>query len=298
MRTACSRRDAGPDNPATNIIMSLRSRFTWRTAVFGPGLQPVSRIVATDASSGAAAVDMPPTDVAVLVFHRFSNACGTDPMTVGIATFEAQLAYVRRLGYRIVPLRDIVGWLRGEPVVLPPKAIALTIDEGHASIFDWARTIALRERAPITLFVYPSAIGEAPDSLTWHQLRVLHKTGWFDVQSHAWWHPDLNAAHRSSGALLDATRTQFEQARARIEREIGNTVDLLAWPFGAFDGELGAAAREAGYVAGFTLEPSKIRSDAPMLTLPRFLMVEECTPAVLRRLLAKTGAAREEAARR
>ncbi|AGK49664.1 polysaccharide deacetylase family protein [Burkholderia thailandensis MSMB121] len=270
--------------------MPSRSRFTWRTAVFGPGLRPVSRIVAADASSGAPA-DAPPADVAVLVYHRFSNDSGADPMTVGTATFEAQLAYLRRLGYRIVPLRDIVGWMRGEPVVLPPKAVALTVDEGHASIFDWVRTIALRERVPITLFVYPSAVDESPGSLTWHQLRVLHKTGWFDVQSHAWWHPDLNAAHRSSAAFRDATRAQFEQARARIEREIGNTVDLLAWPFGAFDGELGAAAREAGYVAGFTLEPSKIRRDTPMLTLPRFLMVEECKPAVLRRLLAKTGAA-------
>ncbi|ONA01239.1 polysaccharide deacetylase family protein [Burkholderia pseudomallei] len=279
--------------------MSFRSRFTWRTAVFGPGFRPVSRIVATTASSGAPAVAAPPTDVAVLVYHRFSNVCGADPMTVGVATFEAQLAHLRRLGYRFVPLRDVIGWLRGEPVALPSKAIALTIDEGHASIFDWARTIALRERVPITLFVYPSAIGEAPGALTWHQLRVLHKTGWFDVQSHAWWHPDLNAAHRPpSGAFREATRAQFAQARARIAREIGNQVDLLAWPFGAFDGELGAAAHEAGYVAGFTLEPSKIRRDTPLLTLPRFLMVEECTPAVLRRLLSKSDAAREEAARR
>ncbi|AOK49242.1 polysaccharide deacetylase [Burkholderia sp. MSMB617WGS] len=278
--------------------MSPRSRFTWRTAVFGPGLRPVSRIVATDASAGAPAVDAPPTDVAVLVYHRFSNTSGADPMTVGTETFETQLAYLRRLGYRIVPLRDIVRWLRGERVALPPKSVALTIDEGHASIFEWAKTIALHERVPITLFVYPSAVGEAPGSLTWHQLRVLHKTGWFDVQSHAWWHPDLNAMHRSTVAFCDATRAQFEQARARIEREIGNTVDLLAWPFGAFDGELGALAREAGYVAGFTLEPSKIRHDSPLLTLPRFLMVEECTPPVLRRLLAKSGAPPEEAARR
>ncbi|AOI38492.1 polysaccharide deacetylase family protein [Burkholderia oklahomensis] len=278
--------------------MSPRSRFTWRMAVFGPGFRPVSRIVAADASTGAPSVVTPPTDVAVLVYHRFSNASRSDPMTISTATFEAQLAYLRRLGYRIVPLRDIVRWLRGEHVVLPPKAVALTIDEGHASIFEWARMIALREQVPITLFVYPSAVGDAPGSLTWHQLRVLHKTGWFDVQSHAWWHPDLNTVHRSSEALRDATRAQFEQARTRIEREIGNKVDLLAWPFGAFDSELGALARDAGYVAGFTLEPSKIRLDTPLLTLPRFLMVEECTPPVLRRLLAKTSEEREEAARR
>ncbi|TOZ39785.1 hypothetical protein DIJ60_28315, partial [Burkholderia pseudomallei] len=43
---------------------------------------------------------------------------------------------------------------------------------------------------------------------------------------------------------------------------------------------------------------SRIRRDTPLLTLPRFLMVEECTPAVLRRLLSKSDAAREEAARR
>lgn len=99
---ACSRRNAGPDNSATHTIMSFRSRFTWRTAVFGPSFRPVSRIVATTASSGAPAVAAPPTDVAVLVYHRFSNVCGADPMTVGVATFEAQLAHLRRLGYRFV----------------------------------------------------------------------------------------------------------------------------------------------------------------------------------------------------
>ncbi|MET5012074.1 polysaccharide deacetylase family protein, partial [Burkholderia pseudomallei] len=42
---ACSRRNAGPVNSATHTIMSFRSRFTWRTAVFGPGFGSVSMIV-------------------------------------------------------------------------------------------------------------------------------------------------------------------------------------------------------------------------------------------------------------
>ncbi|MET5012949.1 polysaccharide deacetylase family protein, partial [Burkholderia pseudomallei] len=66
------------------------------------------------------------------------------------------------------------------------------------------------------------------------------------------------------------------------------------WPFGLYDDELTSLAAQAGYVAGFTLDARKVRrGDAP-LALPRFLIVDSCTPAVLARMLGERGDARDD----
>ncbi|WP_323122323.1 polysaccharide deacetylase family protein [Burkholderia alba] len=233
----------------------------------------------------------PSPDIAILVYHRFSATAAADPMAVSLATLEAQLQHLRDSGYQFVPLRDIVAWRHDAAAPLPPKAVALTVDEGHRSIYDLLRPIASREQLPVTLFVYPSAVSHAVDTLTWDQLDRLHEAGRFDVQSHTWWHPDFNVANRQHAAdtFRSAALDLFAAARLRIERQLGNTVDLLAWPFGSHDDALVSLAGEAGYTAGFTLDARKVRRDAHALTLPRYLMVEACTPAVLGRLLNAPG---------
>ncbi len=223
-------------------------------------------------------------DVAVLVYHRFAAEPGTDPMTVGIATLDAQLRQLRDSGYQIVPLRDIVAWRHDADAPLPPKAVALTVDEGHRSILEWLGPLARAERLPVTLFVQPSAIDAAVDTLSWAQVRQLHASGQFDVQTHTWWQPGFGVAAPPPAVTL----AQLQQARADLESRCGGPVDMLAWPFGTHDAALAALAGEAGYRAGFTFDACKLRRDAPGMNLPRYLMVEACSPAVLQRLLHRT----------
>jgi peptidoglycan/xylan/chitin deacetylase (PgdA/CDA1 family) len=223
-------------------------------------------------------------DVAVLVYHRFAAEPGGDPMTVSVATLDAQLRQLRDSGYQIVPLRDLVAWRHDADVPLPHKAVALTVDEGHRSILEWLRPLACRERLPITLFVQPSALDTAADTLTWAQLRELHATGQFDVQIHTWWQPGFGLAAPPRADTL----AQLRQARAALAERLDTAVDMLAWPFGTHDPALAALANEAGYRAGFTFDACKLRRDTPEMTLPRYLMVEACSPAVLQRLLHRT----------
>lgn len=247
-------------------------------------------------------------EVAILVYHRFAETAD-DSMTVRTQTFEAQLRFLREHGYQFVPLRDVVTWLRAQqdeakrapanasaggpantPVTLPLKAVALTVDDGHRSVYDVMLPIVQREHLPVTLFVYPSAVSNAPYALTWNQLRTLHDTGLFDVQSHTWWHPNFNIERRRQAPdeFRRFVLTQFKHSRERIEAEVGTDVDMLAWPFGVYDEELVTLAGEAGYKAAFTLEAHKVTPRARLLAMPRFLMVDACTPAVLARLLGET----------
>ncbi|MEW1781274.1 polysaccharide deacetylase family protein [Arthrobacter sp. NPDC080086] len=223
--------------------------------------------------------DMPAVDrhVVVLVYHRFAPTVDST-MTVRMQTFEAHLHTIEAAGYRIVPLADILSWHEGRQDALPAKVVAITVDDGHRSVYDtlWP---ALHGRAvPVTLFVYPSAISNATYAMTWAQLRELAGTGQFDVQSHTYWHPNFRVerAHRSADDFAQFAHDQLRRSKVRIETEMGAPVHLLAWPFGIHDPELERIAREEGYTAAFTLEAQPLRPRQPAMALPRYLITDSC----------------------
>lgn len=216
-------------------------------------------------------------NVVVLVYHRFASTVDST-MTVRMQTFEAHLQAIEAAGYRIVPLADILRWHQGEQDALPGKAVAITVDDGHRSVYEtlWP---ALRGRhVPVTLFVYPSAISNAAYAMTWPQLRALARTGQFDVQAHTYWHPNFRVErmHRSTDDFVKFARDQLRRAKVRIETEIGVRVHLLAWPFGIHDPELERIAREEGYTAAFTLDAQPLRASQPAMALPRYLITDGC----------------------
>lgn len=213
--------------------------------------------------------------VAILVYHRFSETAD-DSMTVRMRTFETQLRVLHEHGYHIVPLREVIDWLRDSNVRLPDKPVVITVDDGHRSVFEKLLPIVLRDQFPITLFIYPSAISNASYALTWEQLRTLKQTGLFDIQSHTYWHPNFKVERRqrTPADFQQFVRTQLDNSRRRLEAQTGAHIDMLAWPYGIYDDELLALAAEKHYVAAFTLDARKADRHAPLLALPRFLMID------------------------
>lgn len=227
--------------------------------------------------------------VVILVYHRFALTA-QDSMTVRTDTFEAQLRSLRTHGYQVVPLRDVIKWLNDPTATLPPKTAVLTVDDGHRSVFEILRPIAVRDHLPITLFVYPSAISNASYALTWDQLRTLTQTGLFDVQSHTYWHPNFKIERKRLTApeFIQFVRAQLQRSRTRIEAEVSGHVDMLAWPFGIYDDQLIALAASEGYVAAFTLDGRAVERHSAMLALPRFLIIDAYNASAFARLLGET----------
>lgn len=226
--------------------------------------------------------------VTILVYHRFSDTAD-DSMTVRMSTFESQLRVLRERGYHIVPLREVVDWLRDPEATLPPKPVAITVDDGHRSVYEKLLPVMLRERFAVTLFIYPSAISNASYAMTWEQLRALRQTGLVDIQSHTFWHPNFNVErrHRSPADFQQFVRTQLDKSRRRLESQTGAPVDMLAWPFGIYDDELITLAADEGYIVGLTLDARKADRHARLLALPRFLMTDAYGANTFARLLGE-----------
>jgi len=214
-------------------------------------------------------------DASILVYHRFGPVVH-DEMTVRTVTFRAQLEYLKQHGYQIVPLRMVVSRLLGKGPALPPRSVVITVDDGHASAFTEMLPLVREYGVPITLFIYPSAISNAAYAMTWDQLATLRRTGLFDIQSHTYWHPNFKTERRrlSSDAFQSLLTMQFARPRTVLKKKLGVDADMLAWPFGIYDDELITAARQSGYLAGFTLDRRPVTSRERIMALPRYLVLD------------------------
>jgi len=212
--------------------------------------------------------------VPILLYHRFGPAVA-DSMTVTTTHFESQLKYFKDEGYTVIPLRQFVEYHLGKMPSIPSRSLVITADDGHKSVYTDMFPLLKKYHVPATLFLYPSALSNAPYAMSWEQIREMRATGLLDLQSHTFWHPNFKREKKSLriDEYENLVESQLRKAKAKLEKEFNVRVDMLAWPFGIYDEQLIKKATEVGYVAAFTMERREATlSDNPM-ALPRYLIV-------------------------
>lgn len=227
-----------------------------------------------------------PFRVPILLYHRLGPTVA-DSMTITTRVFESQMKQLHDSGFTVIPLRRLMDCYRGKDGALPRKAVVIVVDDAHSSVYGVMLPIVRRYHYPVTVFAYPSAISNAKYAMTWEQLRELKRSGLFDVQSHSYWHPNFNSERKKQkpGDFDRFVMSQLRKAKLRLEDELGGTVDLLAWPFGVYDGYLIRKAAEAGYVAAFTIERRHCTPDDDVMRLPRYLLKNADSGRAFARLL-------------
>jgi peptidoglycan/xylan/chitin deacetylase (PgdA/CDA1 family) len=224
--------------------------------------------------------------IPVLVYHRFGPTV-TDSMTVTTSVLVSHLEYLRENGYVVIPLGQFVAYRLGDGPPPPPRAVVITVDDAHRSVYTHLFPLVRQYRMPVTLFVYPSAISNAPYAMTWEQLRELQASGFFDIQSHSYWHPNFKIEKKrlSHQRYEQLVEMQLTKSKATLEKNLSTHVNVLAWPFGIYDDELMRKAAEAGYVAALTLDRRHARESDPPFALPRYLMTDRDRGKVFERLI-------------
>ncbi len=227
--------------------------------------------------------------VPILLYHRLGPTVA-DSMTITTPLFESHLIYLREHGYTVIPLRQLVDWLRKKAPAPPPKSVVIVEDDAHRTVYTDMLPLAKKYRIPVTVFVYPSAISNATYAMTWDQLRQLRKSGLFDIQSHSYWHPNFKQERRKLklGDYEKLVDMQLRKSRAKLEKELGVPVDMLAWPFGIYDDYLLTRARAAGYGSTFTIERRHVRPEDSVMKLPRYLLTNGDQGEAFGRILGGT----------
>ncbi len=226
--------------------------------------------------------------VPILLYHRFGPSVA-DHMTVTTAVFESHLEHLRKNGYTVIPLRQLVNYYFQKGPPPPKKSVVIVVDDGHKTVYTDMLPLVKRYRIPVTLFLYPSAISNASYAMTWDQLREIKKTGLFDLQGHTYWHPNFKQEQKklNPADYKEFVEMQLKRSKERLEKELDVNVDMLAWPFGIYDDWLIAKAAESGYMAAFTIERHHASNFENVMKIPRYLLNNADKGKVFERMLER-----------
>jgi peptidoglycan/xylan/chitin deacetylase (PgdA/CDA1 family) len=198
-----------------------------------------------------------------LSYHSIAPR-GPRYLTISEEQFERQLATLRRRRLRTGGLRaltDVADGRAARPTVF------LTFDDGFRDNYETALPLLRQYGCAAFVFVLPPLVDagaalEWPEvaadhqryptsmrSVTWSMLGEM-KEGGFEVGSHTLSHAHLPKLSR------ERLRDELWESRARIRDQLGSC-DTLAYPFGEWDAEVAAVARECGYRFAFSL-PTKV----------------------------------------
>jgi peptidoglycan/xylan/chitin deacetylase (PgdA/CDA1 family) len=211
-----------------------------------------------------------PQEIPVVVYHRF-HPTQSGPTTVRTGTFEEQLTWLNEHHYHVIPLHKVIDALRRGRISVDAPAVAITVDDGHISVYTQMWPVIQQHHVPVTLFIYPSAISNVSYALTWKQLRMMQESGLVDVQSHTYWHPNFlkEQARLTPDQYRAFVAFQLTRSKDSLTKKTGGKVDMLAWPFGIYDSELEQAAARAGYHAAFAYTGGPARQGCDLFAIPR-----------------------------
>lgn len=279
--------------------------------------EPVPQVTLTPAERAAAAA-MPahPGAVVVLTYHEVSNrseADGATTYTLATEAFTRQMAALKEAGYRTVTSKQVLDFVQGKGT-LPPRAVLLTFDDGHASDVGVADKVLAKYGFTAAGLVITGSVKPA-NTPTYHlnveQFQKLRASGRWELGSHT------HGSHyrKPAGALPLATaldhrltlangkQETMAQWQARVAKDLtasqrwltaqlGAPAKIFAFPYGAYSSDktppaeareiqkrLAALLKRAGFQMAF----------AGAITRPEKAVLAGDNPYALRRLSVPRG---------
>lgn len=177
---------------------------------------------------------------AIVMLHGVDDS--ESVVSVRAPQLATLLDAIERSGHAIVPLSR---WLAAPG----PRQVALTFDDGFASVGEAAAPLLAERGAPATLFLTTGFVGgdsrwpSLPPGaavfpmLDWDGVERLHAAGW-EIEAHTATHPDLRSC--TDAQLAD----ELDASADEIGRRLGRRPRGFAYPYGYFDERVVAAARE------------------------------------------------------
>lgn len=192
--------------------------------------------------------------VPILAYHDFVVP-GRKCSHVAVATeaFEAQLAYLKERGYKVLTFKDLAAFIEGRSPV-PSKSVILTVDDGFRSAYEIAYPLLKKYGFPATLFIYSDFIG-APAALSWAQMKEMVASGLIDVQPHSKTHSDLTKIEEgeSEAAYRRRIAREVKYSSDVITRHLGLPVHTFSYPFGAENDTVMDIVKKAGFEFAVTV---------------------------------------------
>lgn len=243
-----------------------------------PSAAPTSSApTSTAATTTAPTTTAPPTPgtaaeifaratIPTLCFHQIREHTVDDgayarTITTPPGVLTAQLQALKDGGRTPVTGQAVVEHLEfGTP--LPDKPVLLTFDDGSETHYTAALPTLQALDFPAVFFPM-TVVLDKPDWLSSDQLREIGTAG-MEIGAHTWDHQRLDKLP------ADQWATQLAEPKATLESIVGHPVDLMAYPYGAWNAEAAAQVAAAGFRACWQLSDDT-DPITPMMTIRRIM---------------------------
>lgn len=185
-----------------------------------------------------------------------------------VERFATQMAWLHRFGYRVLSMDEVVACISGKRPI-PPRAVALTFDDGYENFFQHAWPVLQRYDFPAMVYLVAALVGkranwvgDAPPLMSAERIRELRRQG-CSFGGHSVSH--LRLAGQSDERL----RNETADCKSQLEDLLGERVDHFCYPYGSHDLRAVEAAAAAGYVSATTCARATATVADDPLTLPR-----------------------------
>lgn len=212
------------------------------------------------------------TSLPVLMYHSVADdpPATTRRLSVRPDDFAAQLSLLRSEGFTTMTFSELAAAVRGRQA-LPPRAVALTFDDGYADFHEVVLPLLARHGCTATVFVTTGWLDDAGEHragrpldrmLTWRQVREAAAAG-IEVGAHSHSHPELDQIS------VRALEAELRTSKELLEDALGTPVPSLAYPFGYWSRRVRDAVAAAGYRSAAAVANAVVTPDADVLALPR-----------------------------
>jgi peptidoglycan/xylan/chitin deacetylase (PgdA/CDA1 family) len=219
-----------------------------------------------------------------LSYHSIDNL-GT-ALSVSPRLFAGQMRALAGEGCVSFKMSEVAAYVAGGKT-FPPRAVAITFDDGFANLYTDALPVLQRYGLKATVYVITGMVGKTTKwtdgtkslpslpILDWEQIVALQAAG-VEIGTHSITHGFMT---QYSDLRL---REELEAPKKELEERLGQPVGAFAYPQGDYDERVVEAVTSAGYRTATTVDQGQAHTNGDPLRLPRILVSNNTTPAMMR----------------
>ena len=202
------------------------------------------------------------TSIPVLMYHFFCNSDEDVPCRdnnwIEKDHFEQHMAYLYDNNFTSLKMIDIERFLDGS-VRLPEQSVAITIDDAHPTLFEYAYPVLVEFNQIATTFAITH------HNRDWETLLLSNN---LELHSHS---HDMHRGHCDAGRGGIMQCIDFDEGVAdlQLSSSLLNDTTVFCYPFGDYNDHAIAMLEEANFTMAFTTQNGLVTRDQTPLLLPR-----------------------------
>jgi len=213
--------------------------------------------------------------ISILMYHQvgeFRPMAAHRSTYCHVRRFRSQMAWLHRFRFTVLGMDEVLAALRGERPI-PPRAVALTFDDGYENFYEHAYPVLRRYGFPAMVYLISGRIGQpaawfaadgrdTPPLMSAERIRELRRAG-IDFGSHGAQHIKLAEVD------LATARQDILDSRRALGELLGEEVRHFCYPYGSHNAAVVDLVRHAGFATGVSCQRGAATPDFDALALPR-----------------------------